>query len=131
MRPWGKGLEKRTPELGPAALKRGSIISFPPGVWDHISGVMADVHDLEQRVQKAKENVEEIQSIVQSWESPIIERRDSRKESVLSLEECQERLERRYSLVRESGHRIHSLLKVRAHLQGWVAPQRLQCSLQH
>uniref|UniRef100_A0A8C3V2Y5 Dynein axonemal heavy chain 17 n=1 Tax=Catharus ustulatus TaxID=91951 RepID=A0A8C3V2Y5_CATUS len=81
------------------------------GVWDHISRVMADVHDLEQRVQKAKENVEEIQSIVQSWESPILERRDSRKESVLSLEECQERLEQRYSLVRESGHRIHSLLK--------------------
>lgn len=110
---------------------RGSIISFSSGVWDHISGVMADVCDLEQRVQKAKENVEEIQSIVQSWESPIFERRDSRKESVLSLEECQERLDQRYSLVRESGHRIHSLLKVRGHLQDWVAPQRLRCSLQH
>uniref|UniRef100_A0A803V8E2 Dynein axonemal heavy chain 17 n=1 Tax=Ficedula albicollis TaxID=59894 RepID=A0A803V8E2_FICAL len=81
------------------------------GVWDHISGVMGDVCDLEQRVQKAKENVEEIQSIVQSWESPILERRDPKKESVLSLEECQECLERRCSLVRDSGHRIHCLVQ--------------------
>ncbi|NXH48679.1 DYH9 protein, partial [Dicaeum eximium] len=81
------------------------------GVWDHISGVMGDVCDLEQRVRKAKDNVEEIQSVVRSWGSPIFERRDSKRESVLSLEECQERLERRYSLVRESGQRIHSLLE--------------------
>ncbi|XP_033374700.1 dynein heavy chain 9, axonemal [Parus major] len=81
------------------------------GVWDHLSGVMGDVCDLEQRLQKAKDNVEEIQSIVHLWQSPIFERRDPKKESVLSLEECQERLERRYSLVREAGQRIHSLVK--------------------
>ncbi|XP_023794711.1 dynein heavy chain 9, axonemal-like [Cyanistes caeruleus] len=81
------------------------------GVWDHLSGVMGDVCDLEQRLQKAKDNVEEIQSIVHSWQSPIFERRDPKKESVLSLEECQECLERRYSLVREAGQRIHSLVK--------------------
>ncbi|NXB68815.1 DYH9 protein, partial [Struthidea cinerea] len=81
------------------------------GVWDHISGVMGDVCDLEQRVQRAKDNAEEIQSVVRSWGSPVFERRDSKRESVLSLEECQERLERRYSLVRESGQRIHSLVK--------------------
>uniref|UniRef100_A0A8U8C9W7 Dynein axonemal heavy chain 17 n=1 Tax=Geospiza parvula TaxID=87175 RepID=A0A8U8C9W7_GEOPR len=86
------------------------------GVWDHISGVVGDICDLEQRVQKAKDNVEEIQSIVHSWGSPMLERKDSKREAVLSLEECQERLERRYSLIREAGHRIHSLLKVRGHL---------------
>ncbi|NXO09420.1 DYH9 protein, partial [Oriolus oriolus] len=81
------------------------------GVWDRISVVLGDVCDLEQRVQRAKDNVEEIQSIVHSWGSPVFERRDSKRESVLSLEECQERLERRYSLVRECGQRIHSLVK--------------------
>uniref|UniRef100_H0Z5T6 Dynein axonemal heavy chain 17 n=1 Tax=Taeniopygia guttata TaxID=59729 RepID=H0Z5T6_TAEGU len=81
------------------------------GVWDRVSAVVGDVCDLEQRVQKAKDNVEEIQSVVRSWGSPILERRDSKREAVLSLEECQERLERRYSLVRECGQRIHSLLK--------------------
>lgn len=87
---------------------------------------MGDVCDLEQRVQKAKDNVEEIQSVVRSWGLPIFERRDSKRESVLSLEECQECLERRYSLVRDSGQRIHSLVKVRGHPQGWGAPQRLR-----
>ncbi|NXA70989.1 DYH9 protein, partial [Mohoua ochrocephala] len=81
------------------------------GVWDHISGVMGDVHNLEQRVQRAKDNVEEIQSIVHSWGSPVFERRDSKRESVLNLEECQEHLERRYSLVRVAGQRLHSLVK--------------------
>uniref|UniRef100_A0A8B9MIW9 Dynein axonemal heavy chain 17 n=1 Tax=Accipiter nisus TaxID=211598 RepID=A0A8B9MIW9_9AVES len=81
------------------------------GVWDHISMVIYGVHDLEQRIQKAKNNVEEIQTIVQSWVSPIFERKDCKRESLLSLEDCQDRLERRYSLVRESGQRIHSLVK--------------------
>ncbi|NXG21537.1 DYH9 protein, partial [Grallaria varia] len=81
------------------------------GVWAHISGAMDGVRDLEQRVQKSKDNVEEIQSIVGSWASPILERKDCKKDSVLSLEDCQDRLERRYSLVREAGQRIHSLLK--------------------
>ncbi|NXF09729.1 DYH9 protein, partial [Smithornis capensis] len=81
------------------------------GVWDHISGVVDGVHDLEQRVQKSKDNVEEIQRIVGSWASPILERKDCKRESVLSLEDCQDRLEKRYSLVREAGQRIHSLLK--------------------
>ncbi|KAK2528622.1 hypothetical protein Q9233_007593 [Columba guinea] len=83
------------------------------GVWDHISMVMDDVHDLEQRIQKAKNNVEEIQTIVGSWASPIFVRRDCKTESLLSLEDCQDRLERRYSLVRESGQRIHLLVKDR------------------
>ncbi|KAK2516901.1 hypothetical protein Q9233_013467 [Columba guinea] len=75
--------------------------------------VMDDVHDLEQRIQKAKNNVEEIQTIVGSWASPIFVRRDCKTESLLSLEDCQDRLERRYSLVRESGQRIHLLVKDR------------------
>ncbi|KAM6343872.1 dynein axonemal heavy chain 9 isoform 1-T1 [Alca torda] len=81
------------------------------GVWDHISMVMGGVHDLERRIQKAKNNVEEIQTIVQSWAPPIFERKDCKRESLLSLEDCQDRLERHYSLVRESGQRIHSLVE--------------------
>ncbi|KFQ91060.1 Dynein heavy chain 9, axonemal, partial [Nipponia nippon] len=81
------------------------------GIWGRISMVMDGVHDLEQRIQKAKSNVEEIQTIVRSWVLPIFERKDGKKESLLSLEDCQDRLERHYSLIRESGQRIHSLVK--------------------
>uniref|UniRef100_A0A8C3LGS3 Dynein axonemal heavy chain 9 n=1 Tax=Chrysolophus pictus TaxID=9089 RepID=A0A8C3LGS3_CHRPC len=62
-------------------------------------------------IQKAKSNVEEIQSFVRSWGSPIFERKDGKKESLLTPEDCQDRLEKRYSLVRESGLRIHLLMK--------------------
>lgn len=83
--------------------------------------VMDDVHDLEKRIQKAKNNVEEIQTTVQSWVSPIFERKDGKRESLLSLEDCQDRRERRYSLVTVSGQRIHSLMKVRGDLlKGFV-----------
>ncbi|KGL72843.1 Dynein heavy chain 9, axonemal, partial [Tinamus guttatus] len=81
------------------------------GVWNRISVVMDDVHSLEQRMQKAKDNVEEIQTIIRSWVSPVFERKDGKKESLLSLEDCQDRLEKRYSLIQESGLRIHSLVK--------------------
>uniref|UniRef100_A0A8C6JKW0 Dynein axonemal heavy chain 17 n=1 Tax=Melopsittacus undulatus TaxID=13146 RepID=A0A8C6JKW0_MELUD len=81
------------------------------GVCGHISMVMDGVHDLERRMQKAKDNVEEIQTIVRAWVSPILERKDCKRESLLVLEDCQDRLQKRYSLVRESGQRIHSLLK--------------------
>ncbi|NXY74435.1 DYH9 protein, partial [Glareola pratincola] len=81
------------------------------GVWDHISMVMDGVRDLEWKIQKAKNNVEEIQTITRLWAPPIFERKDCKRESLLSLEDCQDRLERRYSLVRESGQRIHLLVK--------------------
>ncbi|NWI20364.1 DYH9 protein, partial [Crypturellus soui] len=81
------------------------------GVWNRISVVMDDVHSLEQRMQKAKDNVEEIQTIIRSWVSPVFERKDGKKESLLSLEDCQDCLEKRYNLIRESGLRIHSLVK--------------------
>ncbi|NXT77896.1 DYH9 protein, partial [Zapornia atra] len=81
------------------------------GAWDQVSVMLDGVCDLEQRMQKAKSNVEEIQSIMGSWVSPIFERKDGKKESLLSLEDCPEQLERHYSLVRESGLRIHALVK--------------------
>ncbi|NXF34813.1 DYH9 protein, partial [Nyctibius bracteatus] len=81
------------------------------GVWDQISMMMDGVRDLERRIQKAKNNVEEIQTILRSWVLPIFERKDGKRESLLSLEDCQDRLERCYSLVRASGLRIHALVK--------------------
>uniref|UniRef100_A0A8C3IZU9 DYH9 protein n=1 Tax=Chrysemys picta bellii TaxID=8478 RepID=A0A8C3IZU9_CHRPI len=59
-------------------------------------------------VQVTKDNVEEIQSIMRSWVSPIFERKDGKRENVLSLEDRPERLEKRYNLIKESGLRIHA-----------------------
>ncbi|XP_025057963.1 dynein heavy chain 9, axonemal [Alligator sinensis] len=81
------------------------------GLWDHISEVTDSVHDLERRIQKAKDNTEEIQNIMRSWVSPIFERKDGKRESLFSLDDRHESLEKRYQLIKESGFKIHSLVK--------------------
>ncbi|XP_072501166.1 dynein axonemal heavy chain 9 [Notamacropus eugenii] len=81
------------------------------GVWDYVLKITASVHDLEQRIQKTKDNVDEIQNIMKSWESPIFKRKDGKKESLLYLEDRQEQLEKYYSFIKESGLKIHALVQ--------------------
>ncbi|XP_036372722.1 dynein heavy chain 9, axonemal [Megalops cyprinoides] len=81
------------------------------GIWDYIQEVRDAVHDLESRLQKTKDNVDEIQNIMKMWVSPIFERKEGKKDTLLNLEDRSERLERRYNHIRDSGDRIHSLLK--------------------
>lgn len=70
------------------------------------------IHDLERRIQKTKDNVEEIQTIMKTWVSPIFKRKDGKKECPLSLDDQQDLLEKYYSLIRESGLKIHALVQV-------------------
>ncbi|KAG7491786.1 hypothetical protein MATL_G00007500 [Megalops atlanticus] len=81
------------------------------GIWDYIQQVRDAVHDLESRLQKTKDNVDEIQNIMKMWVSPIFERKEGKKDTLLNLEDRSERLEKRYNHIRDSGDRIHSLLK--------------------
>nr|XP_006635186.1 PREDICTED: dynein heavy chain 9, axonemal isoform X1 [Lepisosteus oculatus] len=81
------------------------------GIWDYIQQIRDAVHDLERRLQKTKDNVEEIQNIMKSWVSPIFERKEGKKDTLLNLEDRTERLEKRYSHIRDSGDKIHSLIK--------------------
>ncbi|XP_051851510.1 dynein axonemal heavy chain 9 [Antechinus flavipes] len=81
------------------------------GIWDYIIKITASVHDLEQRIQKTKDNVNEIQNIMKTWESPIFKRKDGKKESLLHLQEHQEQLEKYYSFIKESGLKIHALVQ--------------------
>lgn len=68
--------------------------------------------DLEGRLQRSKDNVEEIQSILRSWSVPVFERREGRRDALLGLDDRAERLHRFYALIRSSGEKIHFLLKV-------------------
>lgn len=68
--------------------------------------------DLESRLQRAKDNVEEILSCMRSWSTPIFDRKEGKKDALLSLEDRTERLDRFYSLIRSFGEKIHFLVKV-------------------
>ena len=84
----------------------------PPDIWQYIQEVRDSVCDLESRLQRTKDNLEEIQSCMRSWTSPMFDRKDGKKDALLILEDRAERLERFYSLIRSSGEKIHFLLKV-------------------
>lgn len=82
------------------------------GIWEYIQDVREMVHDLEQRLQRTKDNVEEIQTIMKTWTTPVFERKEGKKDTLLNLEDKTERLERTYGRIRASGTKIHLLLKV-------------------
>uniref|UniRef100_A0A670JPV6 Dynein axonemal heavy chain 9 n=1 Tax=Podarcis muralis TaxID=64176 RepID=A0A670JPV6_PODMU len=81
------------------------------GLWEHVSRLVDGVRDLEQRIQKTKDNIEEIQNIMKTWVFPVFERKDGKKESLLYLDGRHERLEKHYRLITDSGHKIHLLIK--------------------
>ncbi|KAL6475225.1 hypothetical protein MHYP_G00162650 [Metynnis hypsauchen] len=81
------------------------------GIWEYIQDVREAVHDLEKRLQRTKDNVDEIQSIMKTWANPIFERKEGKKDNLLSLEDKIEHLERTYSQIHTSGSKIHLLLK--------------------
>lgn len=89
-----------------------SIIHPPLDIWQYIQEVRNSVCDLECRLQRTKDNVDEIQSCMRSWASPMFDRKEGKKDTLLSLEDRAERVDRFYSLIKSSGEKIHFLLKV-------------------
>ena len=90
------------------------MVTFP-AVWEYIEKTRDQVHDLEVRVQKAKDNVEEIQKIMTTWtKQPLFERKEDKYDTLLNLDDREDRINKRYAEVRTYGDKIHSLLKVRA-----------------
>lgn len=79
---------------------------------DYVIQITNGIHDLEQRIQKAKDNVEEIQNIMKTWVSPIFKRKDGKKECLLSMDDQHDRMGKYYNLIKESGLKIHALVQV-------------------
>ncbi|KAM4689042.1 dynein axonemal heavy chain 11 [Discoglossus pictus] len=78
--------------------------------WDYIVKVKTIVHDLEKRVQKSKDNIQEIQQIMKTWaEQALFSRKDSKKEALINLEDKADRVKKKCKLIQEGGNRIQSL----------------------
>ena len=88
-------------------------VSLFPGVWDYIETARDMVHDLEMRVQKAKDNVEKLQKIMASWsKTSLFERKEGKNESLLNLDDRNDRLKKRYNEIEAAGQQLHTLLDV-------------------
>uniref|UniRef100_A0A2I3HRY0 Dynein axonemal heavy chain 9 n=1 Tax=Nomascus leucogenys TaxID=61853 RepID=A0A2I3HRY0_NOMLE len=81
------------------------------GICDYVTQITSSIHDIEQRIQKTKDNVEEIQNIMKTWVAPMFKRKDGKRESLLSLDDQHDRMEKYYNLIKESGHKIHALVQ--------------------
>ncbi|CAF1217220.1 unnamed protein product, partial [Didymodactylos carnosus] len=80
-------------------------------IGDYILQTRNKVFDLEQRLQKSKNNVQEIQNLMSTWsKTPLYERAHEKGETLLILSDLDERLNKRYREIREAGERIHILL---------------------
>lgn len=82
--------------------------------WGYIEETREMVHDLEQRVQKAKDNVDTITKLMQTWNKlPLFERKkESKTDHMLSLDDRNDRINKRYNEIKDVGDKIHGLVKV-------------------
>lgn len=82
-------------------------------MWEYIQKTRDQVIDLESRVQKAKDNVEEIKNLMSTWsKTPLFERKEEKHETLLNLDDRKERLEKRYSNIKDIGNKLHAILQV-------------------
>ena len=82
-------------------------------MWEYIESARDLVHDLEIRVQKAKDNVEKLQKIMATWsKTSLFERKEGKNESLLNLDDRVDRLKKRYTEIEAAGQQLHQLLQV-------------------
>ncbi|XP_053322781.1 dynein axonemal heavy chain 11 [Spea bombifrons] len=78
--------------------------------WDYIVTMKTIVHDLEQRVQQSKDNIEAIQHIMKTWaEQPLYSRKDNKKDALINLDDKKERLYKKYKSMQDDGQKIQNL----------------------
>uniref|UniRef100_A0A8C5QHE5 Dynein axonemal heavy chain 11 n=1 Tax=Leptobrachium leishanense TaxID=445787 RepID=A0A8C5QHE5_9ANUR len=80
--------------------------------WDYIVSVKSIVHDLEKRVQQAKDNVASVLQIMKAWaEQALFLRKDNKRDALINLDDKTERINKKYELIREDGNTIQRLVK--------------------
>jgi len=95
------------------------------GIWEYIKETRDMVHNLESRLQSAKDNVEQIQKIMAMWsKSPLFERFENKNSSLLNLSDRDDRTKKRYEEITSYGTKIHEFLQV-PHLSHFANSQGL------
>lgn len=93
-------------------LERIFLRSLISGLWDYITTLHALVGNLQQHLQKSQDNVNEIRNILTPFaRKPLFERKDGRKDAVLCVVEREERVDKRYSEMRDAAVKIEGLLQ--------------------
>ncbi|XP_076154706.1 dynein axonemal heavy chain 17-like isoform X2 [Alosa pseudoharengus] len=89
------------------------------GVWEYIQRMRDTLKDFQTRISMAKANVNTMLLIMDDWShSPVFERKDNKKESLLDLDGRQTTLKKKYKAIQESGVRLHALTEENKKLFG-------------
>lgn len=77
------------------------------------------VEQLQGRMQSIQNNLKEIRTIMSSWaKAPLFERKDSKKDTVLCLEERNDRKTKRYGELEAAAIKVHQLVDANMQLFG-------------
>nr|XP_020013652.1 dynein heavy chain 17, axonemal [Castor canadensis] len=87
------------------------------GVFQYIQEMREILHNLQNRIQKAKQNVEGITQAMRDWSAnPLFERKDNKKDALLDLDGRMVNLNKRYTAVKEAGVKIQAMVAENAEL---------------
>lgn len=82
------------------------------GVLEYIVELGELVEGLWKRIKSTQTNAEKIKAVLDAWtRTPLIERKDRRKDALLSFDERPEKVSKRYGEVERAAEQIHSLLE--------------------
>lgn len=101
------------------------------GCLEYICQVKDIVYKMERKLQKSKDNVEIIKGLMKGWsKQPVFCRKDSKKDTLLMLEDRAAQVAKKYGSIRKDGETIHNLLQVGEYSPIWMAALyfKLHCS---
>uniref|UniRef100_A0A2K5SD28 Dynein axonemal heavy chain 17 n=1 Tax=Cebus imitator TaxID=2715852 RepID=A0A2K5SD28_CEBIM len=87
------------------------------GVFQYIQEMREILHNLQNRMQKAKQNIEGISQAMKDWSANLLfERKDNKKEALLDLDGRIANLSKRYTAVKDAGVKIQAMVAENAEL---------------
>ncbi|KAM9208504.1 dynein axonemal heavy chain 17 [Dugong dugon] len=87
------------------------------GVFGYIQEMREILHDLQTRMQKAKQNIDAISQAMKDWSTnPMFERKDNKKDALLDLDGRMFNLNKRYTAVKDAGLKIQAMVAENAEL---------------
>uniref|UniRef100_A0A8C8YTJ5 Dynein axonemal heavy chain 17 n=1 Tax=Prolemur simus TaxID=1328070 RepID=A0A8C8YTJ5_PROSS len=87
------------------------------GVFQYIQEMREILYNLQNRMQKAKQNIDAILQVMKDWSAnPMFERKDNKKEALLDLDGKMANLNKRYLAVKDAGLKIQAMVAENAEL---------------
>ncbi|CAL8088370.1 unnamed protein product [Calicophoron daubneyi] len=85
--------------------------------WTYIQSTRDRVHDLQSRVVQTQENVKLIRTLMATWaKSPLFERKDGKRDTLLGLEDREDRCARRYTELKDANTQVAGLIETNRNL---------------